>query len=186
MTGWRQALLRGAIIGLAGGLAFLGAHALVVEPIWGAWWRALPYGAYAGALLALAHHRLQREALFASPLGGMIVGGLAGIALAPFAIVGWMRARAAPDPFWILILALLVTSVYHLVQAVQEEPGRLRRLELFVLTLAANALPMWFLVFSADFHDEVPDPYPIALALGTLYVAAGAVLTGWNQRAAKP
>lgn len=49
--------------------------------------------------------------------------------------------------------------------------------------LAANALPTYFLVFVADFHDEVPDPYPIALGLLTLYVAAGAVLTALVRKA---
>lgn len=190
---WRRAAMLGALIGLAGAVAFFVLHALIIEPIWRAAWRA-PLALANGALLGILYARLRaREpASFAHPLGGMLLGALAGLALAPFAIVGWMRARGAPDPFWILILALLSTSVYHVTQAVQsydvETKGwrarveRLRRAELPAALLVVNALPAYFLTFLSDFHEETPDPIPFTMALATIYVGCGALLTGLFAR----
>lgn len=185
----------GAIVGLAGAVAFFVLHALIIEPIWSAAWRA-PLALANGALVGILYARLRaREPeYFAHPLGGMLLGALAGLALAPFAIVGWMRARGAPDPFWLLILTLLSISVYHVTQAVQSYAGqmtgwrgrvdRLKRAELPAALLVINALPAYFLVFLSDFHEETPDPIPFTMALATIYVACGALLTGLFQRRA--
>lgn len=171
---------RGAAIGLGALLAFFLLHALIVTPIWtrlDAIARGLVLAPAAGALLALAHHRLRaREPRFAHPLGGMLLGALAGTMLLPFAIAGWMRARGAPDPFWILILGLLVASLYHVTQAAQQGEGRARRWALFGALLVANAYPAYFLTFIGDFHDEAPDPFPFTLAVAGIYLAAGALL----------
>lgn len=189
----RRAAADGAIVGAIGAIAFFLLHAAIVEPIWRAAWRA-PLALLDGAILGVAYARLRaREpTTFGHPLGGMLLGALTGLSLAPFAIAGWMRARGAPDPFWILILALLVISFYHVTQAVQHHKGelagwralreRLPRLELPVAILLANALPFWFLTFIADFHDETPDPLPFASAVAVLYVGCGAMLTGLARR----
>lgn len=168
---------RGAIVGVAAALAFLLLHAFIVQPIWSAWPRALAWGAFAGALAALLFARLQREPLFAHPLGGMLLGAFAALALAPFALVGWMRARDAPDPFALLILVLLLAAVHHLAQAAQRGAGRLRRLELFGGLLLLNALPAGIAFFAGSFHDEPPDFVPITLAIAAIHLASGAALT---------
>lgn len=191
--------MHGALVGALGAVAFFVLHALVIEPIWRAAPRALLALAN-GALLGIVYHRLRaREEAFAHPLGGMLLGALAGLSLAPFAIVGWMRARGAPDPFWLLILTLLLLSFYHATQAVQAERSaeqaargwrawrawreRARWLELPAALLVANALPAWFLTFLSDFHEETPEPFTFTAALAVVYLAAGAVLTGLAQRA---
>jgi len=175
-----RAARRGALVGLAGLLAFFVLHALIVTPIWtrlDAWARGLVLAPAAGALLGVALVRLRpREPRFAQPLGGMLLGALAGLALAPFAIAGWMRSRGAPDPFWLLILGLLVASLYHVTQAAQQGAGRARRQELFGTMLLANAYPAYFLTFIGDFHDEAPNPFPFTLAVASIYIAAGALL----------
>ena len=191
----RRAATMGAIVGAIGAIAFFVLHALIIEPIWDAVWRA-PLALANGALLGILYARLRvREPVyFGHPLGGMLLGALAGLALAPFAIVGWMRARGAPDPFWILILVLLSISVYHVTQAVQsydvETKGwrarfdRLRRAELPAALLVANALPAYFLTFLADFHEETPDPIPFTMALATIYIGCGALMTALFRRRA--
>lgn len=167
-------------------LGFLLLHAAIVTPIWriDAILRGVVLAPLMGALLAVLYERLidRGEARFTHPLGGMLLGALSGLTLAPFAIVGWMRSRGAPDPFWILILGLLVTSLYHVTQAVQDHGGRWRRLEPFAALLLANAFPCYFLTFIADFHEEAPDPFPFTFAVATLYVASGAALTLARRR----
>lgn len=175
--GWRRSAAWGALVGALSGIAFLLLHAAIVEPIWRAAPLALAWGGFAGALASLLFARLQREELFAHPLGGLLLGGFAAVALAPFAVVGWMRSRDAPDPFALLILALLVTGVYHLTQAAQQQPGRWRRWELFGGLLLLNALPAGLASFIGSFHEEPPDVLPITGAIACVYVAAGAALT---------
>lgn len=183
---WKRAALLGAIVGAIGAVAFFVLHAIVIEPIW----RAAPRGLLAlanGALLGVVYDRLRaREEAFRHPLGGMLLGALAGLALAPFAVAGWMRTRGAPDGFWLLILALLVAALWHATQAVQSYAGpmrRARRAELFASLLVVNALPAYFLTFIADFHEETPEPMPFTLAVATIYVACGALLTMLMRRA---
>lgn len=176
---WRRAAGEGALIGLAGAASFFALHAAIVEPIWrpDALLRGALHGPAAGAVAGLLYERLQREARFAHPLGGMLLGALAALLLVPFAIVGWMRAHGAPEPFWIIILALLLMSCYHALQAAQDQPGRIRRLELMAGLLALNSLPAWALLYAGDFHDTPIDPIPIVLAVLAIHLAAGAGLT---------
>lgn len=175
MRPWQRSALAGAAIGVGAALAFLAAHHLLVEPIWRATPGALAWGAFAGALAALLRARMLREPAFRHRAGGLLLGALAALSLAPFAIVGWMRSRAAPDPFALLILGLLVASFYHVTQSVQREAtGGWRRAELFVGLLAANALPALVLYVAGDIHDEPPAFAPITLALAAIWLASGA------------
>lgn len=185
--GWKRAAGAGAAVGLLALPCFLLLHAAIVTPIWtrvDAILRGLVLAPLTGALLGVAFDRLlaRAEPRFLHDLGGMLLGALAGLTLAPFALVGWMRARGAPDAFWILILGLLVTSFYHVTQAVQENGGRWRRLELPAALVLANAFPAYFLTFIGDFHEEMPEPFAFTAAVATLYVAGGAALTLVRRR----
>ena len=180
--GWKRAARAGALVGLGAVPLFFLLHAAIVVPIWArwdAWARAVVLAPAAGALLSVVLDRLARRAepRFTHDLGGILLGALAGLALAPFAIVGWMRARGAPDPLWALLLGLLVASFYHVTQAAQASEGRRRRLELPAALLLANAFPAYFLTFIADFHEGTPEPFAFTSAVAALYVASGAALT---------
>lgn len=179
MRRWQRAVRDGAIVGALAALVFLAVHAALIEPIWRATPRALAWGAASGAGFGAVLERLaMREPRFRAWHGGLLLGALAALALVPFGIAGWMRERAAPDPFWMLILGLLLVSLYHASLAVQAEAHRWRRLELPAALLLANALPAWLLTFIGDFHDETPDPVPIGAAIALIYAAAGIAL-GW-------
>lgn len=183
---WPGALARGALVGLAGSAAFFALHAVIVEPLWGrpdALARGALLGPAAGALLGLVFARVRaREPRFANPLAGVILGALMAAALVPFAIAGWLRARGAPDPFWIAMLALLLVSIHQLVHAAHANGTRTQRLELLGAILLANAFPAFFLTFIADFHEETPDPRAMTFAVCVIYIGAGALLEALHRR----
>ena len=87
MSNARSYTLAGAAAGLIAGLAFAGAHALIITPIWSRMIGGLLFGVIAGAAAAWAYGELQAEHTPASVASGLRFGVMLWLSVVPVTLV---------------------------------------------------------------------------------------------------
>jgi len=107
-------VLAGAISGLIAGLAFAGAHALIITPVWGRMMMGLVFGVVAGAVAGWAFGELQPDIANATLRSGLQYGFVLWLSVVPVTLGdGALRAngfayshRGATDALGVVVAIL--------------------------------------------------------------------------------
>jgi len=86
--------IAGAVAGLLAGLAFAGAHAFIITPIWSRMAMGLAFGVVAGAVAGWAYGELQPAGTGAGVRTGLAYGVMLWLSVVPVTLTNaWLRAN---------------------------------------------------------------------------------------------